>query len=607
MDIRAQRAFLLIFISFLLIAGCQGKPSKYGTAADYMTNTIKDGISSNNSIANGKSYIPSSVKSSLLPNITSKNTNGVKSDLPKTKFNINAEGVPAKAFFLGLVEGTNINVLVHPDVDGSISITLKEVTISEVLAMVERVYGYTFEVAGTSVKVFPATLQSRTYKVNYLDMKRDGKSQTKVASSGLDSADSSSDDSTDDSSDDSDDDSDSSSSDSSSTQNSKISTTTKADFWTELRQALLDIIGNDDGRKVSVSPLSGQVIVVGMPAELREVEKFLRDSELTLNRQVILEAKILEVELNDGYRQGINWGMISRRLQASQLGNSSLHSTDLSSALPIDRGTPPTGSSSQFDIKPGFPNQIPFPTTAQLGSSFGGILSLGFNYKKFAAFVDVLSSQGNVQVLSSPRISTTNNQKAVIKVGEDSFFITDVSTTTTTTGAGATTSPSVTFDSFFSGIALDVLPNIDESGEVTLHIHPTISTVSQETKQIPNLNLGTAQDVGLAKIRIRESDSIVRAKNGELVVIGGLMQEKTEEVVTGVPGLMNIPFLGSIFRHTRQLSKKSELVILLRPVVVGKNVWNEQLEREYNRFESLDRGFHFGGNVNVFGTEAETF
>ncbi len=111
-------------------------------------------------------------------------------------------------------------------------------------------------------------------------------------------------------------------------------------------------------------------------------------------------------------------------------------------------------------------------------------------FNDFAAFIELLETQGDVQVLSSPRIATINNQKAVIKVGSDEFFVTDISSTTVT-GTATTTSPDITLTPFFSGIALDVTPQIDAGGRVTLHVHPTISQVTDQQKTITVAGFGS--------------------------------------------------------------------------------------------------------------------
>lgn len=582
------------------LMSCKAVPSKEGTSLDNIKKELQAGIAANHLIAQRKE-IPANVASALLPstNRTTISQDGRQAPAkPLKRFNVTAEEVPARAFFLGLMDSTDQNIIVHPAVQGNISLKLNNVNINDTLSMIKRAYGFSFEATDAGIRILPATLQTRTFKVNYLDMIRKGKSQTKISSSGIDTDESDSD-----SNNDSDNDSGDSDSDSDSESvNSKINTTSQTDFWSELRLTLRSIIGTQEGRKVSISPMAGLIIVQAMPDELQKVEAYLKESEAALNRQVILETKIIEVELNDGYRAGINWGFISGRLQANQLGGAA-HGDNTFPIPPSAVAVGANSATSSLDMNPGLsPRTTPIRS---LTDAFGGVLTLGFNYKKLAAFVELLGTQGNVQVLSSPRVSTTNNQKALIKVGTDEFFVTNVSSSTTTTSGGTTTpSTDVEFDSFFSGIALDVTPKIDDDGYVTLHIHPTVSEVSEKTKTV-NLGNNTSQEFPLAASTIRESDSVIRAKSGQLVVIGGLMQDRTSEVVTGVPFLKDMPFLGKAFRHTRQVSKKSELVILMRPMVMNDQKWTESIEDTYDRINSLDKGFHYGGNASLYGTMAE--
>ena len=192
-----------------------------------------------------------------------------------------------------------------------------------------------------------------------------------------------------------------------------------------------------------------------------------------------------------------------------------------------------------------------------------------------------------MQVLSSPRISTVNNQKAVIKVGQDEFFVTEISNTTTTSTGTTTNNPEVELTPFFSGIALDVTPQISESDEIILHIHPSISEVEDQTKTI---TLGDQRvDLPLALSTIRETDSIVYARSGQVVVLGGLMQNKSVDVNAGTPLLGNLPGVGHLFSQQRNKMVKNELVILLRPIIMGPDGLPEALDGSGERFDQFRR------------------
>ncbi len=178
----------------------------------------------------------------------------------------------------------------------------------------------------------------------------------------------------------------------------------------------------------------------------------------------------------------------------------------------------------------------------------------------------------------------------MIKVGSDEFFVTDISTTTTS-GVATTTTPDITLTPFFSGISLDVTPQIDDKGGIVLHVHPTISKVTDQQKNI------TVSDqsliLPLAFSTVRESDSIIHAKSGEIVVIGGLMSNTLVEKISATPILSSIPILGELFKHRSEEEVKSELVILLKPIVIDADdnwstIMNEsstrvkQIYHEYN-------------------------
>ena len=577
-----QRHILTVVMSALtvMLSGCANAPKDTSTI-DKINESLQEAVASTEQ---SDQQTPQSVSDALVPAI---NIN-LPSEAIETeaRFDLAVKDAVAKTFFMGLVDGTDYNMVVHPDVTGKVSLTLKDVTIPEVMAILRDIYGYEFRNQDGLYQVLPRRLQSRIFKVNYLNVIRRGKSQTRVSSGQISQPTSSSSASNSTTSNTTSGTSSTSTSGDagalSSLSGSQVETNSLADFWSELETSLSVVVGSGGGRSVVVNPQSGIVLIRAMPSELRDVSEFLDTTADIVERQVILEAKIIEVELNDGFRSGINWSALGEPGR----GNTALATQSGGSSVFNSAGTTTGTAGSAVTLQPGIA-----PFAGIVDTALGGVFSLALNLNDFTAFIELLETQGNVQVLSSPRVATVNNQKAVIKVGVDEFFVTDISSTTVT-GTTTTSTPDITLTPFFSGIALDVIPQIDEDNNVIMHIHPTVSEVAEQTKIITVG--GQAQSLPLAQSRVRESDSIVRARNNQIIVIGGLMQNITRDDVGATPGLSDVPIVGSLFRHNKQSSRKSELVILLRPIVVDTDAaWKTSLRKSSKRIKS------FGKTINA--------
>jgi MSHA biogenesis protein MshL len=224
-------------------------------------------------------------------------------------------------------------------------------------------------------------------------------------------------------------------------------------------------------------------------------------------------------------------------------------------------------------------------------STLGGAFTIAADFKDFSTLIELLSSQGRTRVLSSPRVSTLHNQQAIIKAGTDEFFVTGVESNTVT-GTATSTSRNVQLTPFFSGVALDVTPQVGPDDTVTLHVHPTISEVVDQTKSLTVD--GSVDTIPLALSQIRESDNIVRAHSGQLVIIGGLMREQVSKVHYKTPLLGDIPGLGKLFRSEQDQTHTVELVILLRPIVVNDASWPALVEEPGARLRDLNQRAGFG-------------
>lgn len=508
---------------------------------------VKQALNESINQANSRALedIPSSVEADLMPNL---DANISPEQATSKRFRIQANEVEARSFFASLVKGTEYSAAIHPAVEGNITVNLSDVTLDEVLNVVQNMYGYDVIKSGKVIQVYPAGMRTVTIPVDYLQFKRTGRSLTSISTGSVTSAGTSNSGGSSDSSDSSN--YDNNNSDDSSTYptgGTRIETITESDFWPVLEQAVANLIGSGKGQSVVVTPQAGVITVRAFPDDIRQVREFLGVSQERMQRQVILEAKILEVTLSDGYQQGINWSNLT-----ASIGNSG--------SIVVDR----PGST--------------LPALDAISTLLGGQTNVTISDGNFDAVLSFMSTQGDLNVLSSPRITAANNQKSVIKVGTDQYFVTELSSSVGS-GDNSNAVPEVELTPFFSGISLDVTPQIDNKGNVFLHVHPAVIEVEEETKL---LNLGgDFEDVQLplAKSSIRESDSVIRAKDGDVVVIGGLMKQQKSEQVSKVPLLGDIPALGHLFRNVNNVTAKTELVILLKPTVVGVNSWQKELER----------------------------
>ncbi|WP_404398304.1 pilus (MSHA type) biogenesis protein MshL [Idiomarina loihiensis] len=532
----------------LALSGCAYQPSY---SPDEANKAIKPEASEKKE-TEAKKELPAEVSNFLNQTANKEQEDGLAL-LEEPRFVLQADDVDAKAFFYGLAADSPYNILVHPNVSGEISLSLKDVTLDETLDAVQDMYGFEVRRAGRTIQIYPAGVRTQTFSLDYLSLRRFGISQTEISGGGV--------------SEERDQGSRNNSGISNSNTRSEgssllgnnggdysrgsqqnqlqgngssINTQSETDLWGGLKDVIEGIIG---GGNVVLSPQAGIVSVTASPEKLRAVGDFIDTLETRLQRQVILEARIIEVTLNDGYQQGINW-----RDMASGTG----FGVDFNGVTPSNT------------------------TSATIGGLFG--LTYEDPSNNFNGMIEMLQTQGTVQVLSNPRVSASNNQKAVIKIGQDEYFVTDV-TSRTTSGVGDLTSSDsdIEFTPFFSGISLDVTPQISDDGEVILHVHPSVVETSEQEKVITVS--GKESVLPLAKSNIRESDTIVKARNGEIVVLGGLMQTTNSEEVGKVPLLGDIPLLGELFTNRRNRQEKKELVILLKPTVVGVDTWRDELKR----------------------------
>jgi len=560
----------LFLAAACVLAGCQ----TYGVGEEVKPH-IRDELNRSQNNTSSVPAPPPQLNQELLSEVA--RYQSLPAPVSQKTFAVSANNVDVRPFFDALVEDTPYSVAVHPAVSGQISLTLKDVALDDVLAIISRMYPLDVFLEGKVIQVMPSQLKTESIPVNFLMIKRFGVSNVSVIAGGVSEQD----------------------------QNnggnnggingnnnisgnalggqggfggqsgfggqggnniqqlngSNIQTTSENDFWSDLKEALKVLVSPTEGRQVVVSPQAGLVTVRALPSEIAVVRDFLNQSQESLQRQVVLEARIIEVTLNDGYQQGVRWDRIASGLTGSV--NFGFSGGALASNFAANTAA---GINPAINAVNAIGNTI--------STDIGGVSTLRISRGDFDGVINMLQTQGDVQMLSNPRVTVTNNQKAVIKVGQDEYFVTDVSTSEDQSATQTENENDIELTPFFSGIALDVTPQIDKSGSVILHVHPSVTETAEQTKVI---QVGDQQILlPLAQSNIRESDTVIRARDGEIVVIGGLMETVTSEQESKTPLLGDIPFIGNAFKNKAKTQSKRELVILIRPSVVQPDTWEKQ-------------------------------
>lgn len=540
------------------------------------------------------------------------------------RFNVVANNENARDFFNNLVAGTDYGVIISPQVEGQISINLPNVSISDVMEVVEEMYGYQITRRDRVFQIQPAGLQTRIFSIDYLNVSRTGNSSASItsggasaggagaggaaggfggatggvggvtggfggatggfggaaggfggAAGGIGGA------------------AGGATGGAAGGGGGQVSTTTQTDFWTDIKETLEGMLGvestsstanapaagasgllaglgvgtgapaarasssrDQSGKSVVVQPQVGLIMVTATPAELQRVSDYIDMAQNILSREVTIQVQFLEVILNKGFQSAIDFDTFGPGGQEE--GNNSV-------AGSFGAGTE--------------------------GVTFSGIsnpLSIVTNFTDFNAVFRILESRGTTQVLSSPSLKVLNNQKALFQDGDQEFFQTSSGSNVVNTGSSVTESSSNNLQPFFSGISMDITPQISADGTITLHVHPIITTVSEQNKSVGG------QQVPLARTSVRELDSIIRAQDGRIVILGGLAYERSIDDTAGIPGINDMPLIGGAFDQRRQSTVKSEFIILLRPIIA-----NSQSEQNLIR-ERSERVRSINSSINPF-------
>jgi MSHA biogenesis protein MshL len=557
-------AFVAVGLAVLMSACASTRPADASRA---ILPQIRDSLAEPS--ANTPATVPADISRELLPPADLSLSRLVQKPT-EPRFDLNVVNLPVAEVFAALARDTRYSILFEPDLKASVTVSLKDVTLVDALETLRDLYGFEYRVQGNRIFVQKAALQTRVFEINYPVTSRTGRSEIRVTSGSITQG--------------------GSGTPGTQTQtpsqspgqsaalsqeSSRITTQIHNELWTEIEASLKALLNIDpahaDGHQLIVSPQSGVIVVRAMPVELRQVEHYLRAMQINVEREVMLESKIIEVTLTDTAQSGVNWAAFHAGTGTRGSGGLLTPGATLSPAGPI--------SDALINATPGSLLAEPATTASPL---FG----MAFQTSSFAALMEFLQTQGDVQVLSSPRIAAMNNQKAVLKVGTDDFFVTGITTnisSSSTTGGAAIITPTITVQPFFSGVALDVTPQIDDDGNIILHVHPSVSSVVEKNKVV---NLGQAGDytLPLASSTVSETDTLVRVRDGNIVAIGGLMKVDKSDSRAGVPGAGDLPWIGTLFRSTQHSQTKQELVILIKPTVV-----HSQAQLDTPRDEMLRR------------------
>ncbi len=335
------------------------------------------------------------------------------------------------------------------------------------------------------------------------------------------------------------------------TQNTK-SDTTAFNFWDAIEKSIASILGAAQPtaapaggtpaapttttsavqQSYTVNRLTGTIVVTGSKKSIEKVERFLNTIKKVINRQVLVEAKIIEVQLSEGLKYGIDWTFVNRTLGDGQISIST----------------------------PNFLSPVPLTSPyLNLGVTRGA---------NFTSLLKALQSQGDVRTLSNPRVNIMNGQTALLGVGRNQSFISKVETITTT-GTTPTTTFTVTTSNILSGIMIGIVPYINENGEISMTITPIISDLIR----LEDKTLGSGANqtqISLPTVDLRELSTTVKVRDGQMVVIGGLISKKESVNDYKIPGLGDVPVVGEIFKNRDKLESRSELVIVLQPILVSR-------------------------------------
>lgn len=467
-----------------------------------------------------------------------------KPAVEEERYTVVVNEVPVKELLFALARDAEINIDIHPEIIGVVTINAVEQTLQQILNRIARQVTLRYEFDDNNLIISPDAPFTRTYNVGYLNLSRDTLGtvtvSTQIASASSGDA--------------------SGGSGGSNTSTTSINSTSNHQFWENLRLSILSVI-TDPGVEeetqnaedyVVTNPESGVITVRATAAQHRQVQALIEQILDSVQRQVLVQATVVEVDLSDQFQAGIDWSILDLSDSGFSVTSSLLGSPGLA-------GPPNTSSSFVLDYE---------------NPDSGG--------ERISAAISMLSEFGNTRVLSSPQIMVLNNHTAVLKVVENFvyFEVDQQLEASNSLGGQATVATTTTARTVPVGLVMTVTPQISGDGSVTFNVRPTISSVVR-TELDPNPALVVQNRIPV--IRVREMESILKVNSNQVAVLGGLMQDTYRDQDNKTPFIGDIPVLGNLFKSISRESLKTELVIFLRPVVI-KNASLDGDLKDYRRF-----------------------
>ncbi len=472
------------------------------------------------------------------------NTETLAEKNKKKRYTLVFRDAPLREVLMTLSRDKGINVVFDETVNSStpVSLDVRDVTFDQAMKVLSQSYNFSYILDGNILWIYKNRIFTDIFKIKMVNIEREVTVSSSIESGGASSGSSSG-----------------SESEgggggggggSSGGFHVTTQTTTAFNVWKDVGCNVCALLGLDcgsteegsagvakicskNGRFVAINKTTGHMIVGGTYSEIEKIREYMDVTESSLNKQVILDVKLIEVTLSRGSNLGVDWNKIMH--SHDYIINLSQSSTAEGHLLPI-----PSFTTFSLTPRPNLKNPINM-------------------------VIHALESYGKVHVISSPRIAVMNNQAAVIKIGEDMKFVTDVSTETSTTGTATVVGCDVDTETYFTGVALTVTPYIDEKGDVTIYLHPSVS----ELKEV-RMFQSECGDVPIEEpvFDVRELDTVVKVRDGDTLVIGGLIKNYSKENTHETPGVSKMPILGNLFKREEKSKERSELVIFITPKVI---------------------------------------